>query len=262
MKTIPVSIVIVSYNQCEYLDRAIDSVVNQTVDVREIIICDDCSTDGSRGLLKEYKQDYDNIKLIFQDENVGVTKNRNSGLKNARSKFISILDSDDWYAESQYLNTLYTSLDNTNYGWAYPSQSLTDKDGNFLRERINQNNGISGDIFWEIISKDVTPKGWMMRREALEDVGYLDEDMDLYEDWEFKIRLSHSYEAVFCPNITLNYRQHSKGLHNADNLKYKEEKRKVYNKILNEKIDRFPRVKENKGRVRHLFTKDFSSVGG
>lgn len=257
----PISVVVTSYNQKEYLREALDSVINQTVNPKEIIVCDDYSTDGSREMLKSYKKKYDNIRLIFQDKNVGVAKNRNSGLKYANSPFISILDGDDLYYKNK-LELEYNAIKDSEYGWAYSEAYQVGENFDFGQVVIDKNNGKTGDIFFELLAKKVSPKHWMMKKEALEDVGYLDEDLKLQEDWELKIRLSHNYKAVFCPDSRVYYRNHSEGLHHSSDFKKQKQKKRIYNKILNKKIDQLPRVKNNKKKIKKILHRDFMKVAG
>lgn len=258
---IPVSVVITSYNQKEYLKEAIDSVLRQTVTPREIIICDDSSVDSSRKMIKWYELEYDNVKIILQDENLGVAKNRNSGLKYASSPFISILDGDDFYSKNK-IESEYNAIKDTNYGWAYSEAYQVNSNFNYGQVIINEYNGKTGDIFFDLLTKTVSPKHWMMRKEALNDVGYIDEELALQEDWELKVRLSHDYEAVFCPNSRVFYRNHREGLHYSSDFEKQKQKRKIYNKILNEKIDSLPRVKENKNKIKKILQREFLSVSG
>lgn len=258
--TKPISVVITSYNQRRFLSEAIKSVLSQYVTPKEIIICDDNSTDGSRDMLRKYEKGHDNIELIFQDKNVGVAKNRNTGLKEATQPFISILDGDDWYSANK-LEKEYNALKDGKYGWAYSKEKIANKMGEFKhKKRLNESNGKTGDIFRDIVLKEISPKHWMMRKRALEDVGYLDEDFRMYEDWEFKVRLSHNHKAIFCPDSSIFYRQHSSGIHTSSKRVFREEKRKFYNKILHEKRDQLPRLDNFLKEVRKFFRDDYMEV--
>lgn len=258
---VPISVVITSYNQRRYLAEAIKSVLRQTVKPNEIIICDDNSTDGSVDLLKEYASKHDNIKLILHDENLGVVKNRNSGLKEAQNPYISILDGDDWYSGNK-LELEYDGLNKYDYGWAYSLEKIVTKNGDFKRSRLGHSDGKRGNIFKEIVLKELSPKHWMMTKEALGNVGYLDEDMELYEDWEFKIRLSHDYDAWFSGDSAVYYRQHQSGLHNADIHKHLREKKKVFNKVLVGKRNRFDKLDDFEGKARNFFRKHYEKTTG
>ena len=71
MKTL--SIVIPNYNNAKYLPTCLNSVIAQTYPLEEIVIYDDCSTDDSRSILKEYAARDPRIRLILPDENKGVS---------------------------------------------------------------------------------------------------------------------------------------------------------------------------------------------
>ena len=91
-----VSIIMPIYNMENYLSTAIDSVINQDYDFKkvQIVAINDGSKDNSLNILKEYQSKYDNI-LIIDQENQGLSKTRNNGIKNAEGKYIMFLDPDD-----------------------------------------------------------------------------------------------------------------------------------------------------------------------
>lgn len=97
-----VSIIIPVYNVEQYLKECMDSVLNQTLNDIEIICVDDCSTDNSLNILKEYTLKDDRIKLIEQPENRGAYVARNSGLKIATGEYIGFVDPDDYIELSTY----------------------------------------------------------------------------------------------------------------------------------------------------------------
>ena len=98
MKT--VSVVMCTYNGEKFLREQLDSIVNQTYPIKEIIIQDDCSTDGTIGILKEYTARYSNIKLYINNVQKGVTLNFITALTLATGDLIAISDQDDiWHLE-------------------------------------------------------------------------------------------------------------------------------------------------------------------
>lgn len=93
---IKVSVIIPVYNVENYLRECLNSVINQTLKDIEIICINDDSTDGSLAILKEYAIKDKRIKIVCQD-NVGAGAARNIGLKMAKGKYLSFLDSDDFF---------------------------------------------------------------------------------------------------------------------------------------------------------------------
>lgn len=90
-----VSIVLPVYNVEKYLERCLDSVVNQTYKNLEIIIVDDGSTDSSSEISQKWQKKDNRIKVI-RKENAGLGMARNTGIENATGDFIFFLDSDDY----------------------------------------------------------------------------------------------------------------------------------------------------------------------
>ena len=100
-----VSIVVAVYNAEKTLKKCVDSLLLQTYGNIEIILVNDCSTDSSMSICRQYCCDNDNVHLICNDSNSGVSFTRNVGIKNASGDYICFVDSDD-YAEPNYIELL------------------------------------------------------------------------------------------------------------------------------------------------------------
>lgn len=90
-----VSIIVPVYNGEKYLEKCLDSLINQTLDDIEIICVNDGSKDNSADILKKYFDKDKRIKIITK-ENEGLSAARNDGLKVASGEYIGYVDSDDW----------------------------------------------------------------------------------------------------------------------------------------------------------------------
>ena len=106
------SIIIPVYNAESYIDRCLDSVFSQDFISYEIIIVNDGSSDNSQALLLDLMRSNKKIKVIEQ-ENLGVSAARNSGLRYAIGKYILFLDIDDWILDG-YLSFAHTKLTSEN----------------------------------------------------------------------------------------------------------------------------------------------------
>lgn len=100
-----ISCCIITYNHASYIEQAIESVLAQQHQYSfEIIIADDCSTDGTTDIIKGYRQKYPGlIALIIQPVNVGASKNFMSLLKAAGGKYIAYLEGDDYWSNNRKL---------------------------------------------------------------------------------------------------------------------------------------------------------------
>ena len=96
------------YNQAHCLHRCLRSIQNQSLKNIEIIIVDDCSLDNSVELIKEYQKEDPRIILIEHDANRGMIKTRTDGVRKAKGKYITPIDSDDAFIHKDILkNSLY-----------------------------------------------------------------------------------------------------------------------------------------------------------
>lgn len=94
-----VSIIMPSYNGGKYIRKSIESILNQTYCNWELIIIEDCSVDDSLSIIKSYEDD--RIRLLVNDENRGIAYSTNRGIKEARGKYIALLDDDDVATENR-----------------------------------------------------------------------------------------------------------------------------------------------------------------
>lgn len=103
-----ISVIVPVYNAEAYLHRCVDSILTQTYTNFEILLINDGSTDRSGAICDEYAT-LDSRVNVFHKTNGGVSSARNQGLDNAKGKWITFVDADDWI-ESNFLKILYDSI--------------------------------------------------------------------------------------------------------------------------------------------------------
>ncbi|CAH8282815.1 glycosyltransferase involved in cell wall biosynthesis [Mariniflexile fucanivorans] len=113
-----VSIIIPVYNCENFLTQCIESVFNQTFKDWELILIDDCSTDGSRNIIKKYAEIDSRVKFYFFDCNVGAGLARNKGIEISEMRFIAFLDSDDFWHKDKLKMQIDFMLKN-NFSFSY-----------------------------------------------------------------------------------------------------------------------------------------------
>ena len=124
-----VSIIMPCYNAERYIAQSIESVLAQTYRNWELLITDDCSTDGSVKIATKYSLLDDRISLLVPDEHQGIARTRNMSISRARGRFVAFLDSDDiWYPEKLERQVNYM-LEN-DLAFTYTSYELIDWQGN------------------------------------------------------------------------------------------------------------------------------------
>ncbi len=187
-----VSVVIPTYNRVHLLERALDSVLRQTLAADEIIVVDDGSTDDTASTLKSLHPE---VKLIQQD-NLGVSAARNTGISAARHDWIALLDSDDVWHENK-LERQITALNNA------PEYLICHSDEIWIRNgvRVNQMNKhkkAGGHIFQHCLPLcAISPSAVMIHRSLFDEIGLFDENLPACEDYELWLRICSRYPVLF-----------------------------------------------------------------
>ncbi|MGX4598600.1 glycosyltransferase family 2 protein [Faecalimicrobium sp. JNUCC 81] len=136
MKKNLVSIITPMYNSEKFIEKTIESVLNQTYENWEMLIVDDCSTDNSSDIAKSYAQNDSRIKYIKTKNNQGVSHARNIALKNAEGQFLAFLDSDDIWDKDK-LKKQISFMDKNNYVITFTAYELIDENNDRLDKVIN-----------------------------------------------------------------------------------------------------------------------------
>jgi glycosyltransferase involved in cell wall biosynthesis len=113
-----ISVIIPVFNTEKYLQRCVDSVLSQTFSDFELILVDDCSTDGSPAICDEYARKDARVKVIHNAQNQGSSKARKTGLDAASGDYVLFVDSDDW-VESDMLEAMYGKAADENLDMVY-----------------------------------------------------------------------------------------------------------------------------------------------
>ena len=118
-----VYIVMASFNSRKYIERALESIKNQTYHNWECAIIDDCSNDGSVTVIKNYIDSDNRFSLFLNEKNIGPGETRNVGIMNANGQFLTFLDSDDvWepcHLEKQilFMKSNASTISHSHYGY-------------------------------------------------------------------------------------------------------------------------------------------------
>lgn len=155
MKNPKVSVLVAVYNTEKYLRECLDSLLRQSHDNLEILCVDDCSTDSSLAILREYEAKDERIYVWKQEVNGGQAKARNVAIEHATGDIIMFLDSDDWLADDAVekmvnvfidheqtdcvlFDVRYLYEDGKEYGYKTPPFEVMNGD-NAFKESLNWN---------------------------------------------------------------------------------------------------------------------------
>ena len=232
-----ISVYITSFNKGKYLRQAITSVLNQSLQPEEIIIVDDGSNDNSREIIKGFASRYPEIiKPIINENNYGIAKTRNIAISHCKGELITFVDGDDYFFPSK-LESELKIIRNGNYGCVYSNHVFVDE---FSNENgcfaDKEDHPVEGDLFIENFTRSFHVNSGsnfhneMFYKNNAIKIGLYDENIQIWEDWDFRIRMSKKFRYGYCPEVNSAYRISPTGLHNSSiNLHYREQI-KIYNK--------------------------------
>lgn len=128
-----ISVITPVYNAEKYILQTVDSVMNQTFENFEHLLIDDRSPDNSAEIIKEYQKRDNRIQYIKLEENSGAAVARNTGIENARGRYVAFVDSDDkWYPAKLEKQLKY--MEEENKAFTYTKFELINDDGTLKKE--------------------------------------------------------------------------------------------------------------------------------
>lgn len=213
-----ISVFITSYNQKQYLVEAIDSVLNQTLQPFEIIVVDDCSTDGSQDVIRHYAEQYpDLIRPFCHPQNLGIAKNKAFAQQQVQGDWLTYLDGDDRFLPEKLQAEANLLQQHPEARIAFSNFEVINAKGKRLHSWATESDSVpSGYIFPQVFSREF-PRNTLFRNElvaydCLKQVGFYDESRKTHEDWDLKIRLTQQFSAVYCPIPLIEYRRHGQSI--------------------------------------------------
>lgn len=133
MKAEQITVVMPVYNASRFLRDAVESVLKQTYQNLELLLIDDCSTDNSLEIAREYEQKDARVRVIAAEHNSGVANVRNRGIQEANGQYIALLDSDDVWTEDKLERQLQL-VKKTNAKIVYCSYDFIDENNATIKK--------------------------------------------------------------------------------------------------------------------------------
>lgn len=196
-----ISIIVPAYNAGKYIERCLESLINQTKNELEFIIVNDGSTDNTEEIVKKIK---DKRIKYFKNKNQGIGKTRNFGISKAKGKYIMFLDSDD-YLDDTACESLFDKAEKDDLDVVICDFYKVFEDGTIIEERNPDFEDASLEENPEIISENLCPWAKIYKRSLITDnkIKFV-EDLK-YEDAPFVIECLDKANKIGKINKCLNY---------------------------------------------------------
>ncbi len=194
-----ISVIVTNYNYSGYLGRCLRSLLDQTADKEqyEIIVVDDGSTDNSREVINIFRTQ---VSPIFLESNMGLSHSANYGIRSAKGRYITRVDSDD-FVHPRFIETLLLGFEC--FADCYEAVSV-----DYVEvDEVGHNLGIQ--------SQELAPIacGIAFKSEVFEIMGFYDERLKVYEEVDFKNRFDSEGFMIKHLNLPLyRYVKHGNSL--------------------------------------------------
>jgi glycosyltransferase involved in cell wall biosynthesis len=210
-----VSVIIPAYNQANYLERAIQSVLSQTYQDFNIFVIDDGSTDNTPLVASQFG---DNIRYIRQD-NQGLGGARNTGIRASESEYIGLLDADDEWSPEFLKKMVFQMTCASNVAVVYCYAQGIDSEERYLPQIFGGPVISPEKVYHTILRANfLIPSTILMRRSVICSVGLFEQNNRMIhgcEDWDLWLRiLRNNPEYIFAgvPECLVRYRLHKNSL--------------------------------------------------
>lgn len=196
-----ISCILCVFNGEKYLPSAIDSILNQTFTDFELILVNDASTDSSRELINSYSAS--RIRYIENEENLGLTKSLNVGIRAAKGKYIARMDADDTCLPQRFEKQVQIFEKNPELGVVFCA-------GNGFIERKVPIDSISHESikFRLQFENPLIHASAMFNTERIKEDLFYDERFRTAQDYELWCRLIQQYEFYQIPEKLMKFRKH------------------------------------------------------
>jgi len=204
---VSVTVVVPSFNAEHYLEEALTSLYAQTYQNFEVVIVDDGSTDTTAELAKRFLDD--RTRLVVK-ENGGCASARNAGVAQARGRYISFLDSDDYWAPEFLAEGVGFLEKNPDVYMVFSLLTVVDKEG--MSSGLMKSHGSKRYQFSDLVMENPIGSGScsLMRRQVFDELAPFNELLPASSDCDMWLRMAHSYPfGIACLPAPLSfYRRH------------------------------------------------------
>ncbi|MEM7133555.1 MAG: glycosyltransferase family 2 protein [Chloroflexota bacterium] len=226
-----VTVVTPSFNQADYLEETIRSVLLQGYPNLEYIIIDGGSTDGSVDIIKHYES---HLAYWVSEPDSGQANAINKGWQRATGEYMTWLNSDDLLLPGSLFTTVSALVANKELDIVYGNAQFIDSNSVMLPPPYDTMYGKPWSLSQMIVGwwNPAPQQGFLMRRELLDKIGYLDESYHFTMDFEYWVRIAVAGgQGQWIKKLIASFRQHPDAKTSNMQLTLTSDKFRVYEKI-------------------------------
>lgn len=202
-----ISIVLPVYNGEKYLRESIDSILSQTYQNWELLILDDCSTDGTARIASEYAEGDKRVRYFRNEVNLRLPRNLNRGFSLAKGDYLTWTSDDNRYKPCALEIMLAALKKDPEAQFSFASCRIIDEVGKEIEYiMVNERSRKS------IIGSNCVGACFLYTRKVYEEVGDYDPDYTLVEDFDYWQRVFSQFKVVPIEEILYEYRWHDGAL--------------------------------------------------
>ncbi|WKK79842.1 glycosyltransferase [Marivirga arenosa] len=206
MKSPLVTVYITNYNYEKYLQKAIESVLVQTMQNFELYIIDDGSTDKSKNIIESYR-DHESISIIYQ-KNKGLNITNNVAMRAANGKYLMRLDADD-FLEKEAIEKMSLALEKDDeLGLVFPDYYYVDAEGN--KTGLEQRHNFEKEV--SLYDQPAHGACTMIRLEFLKNLGGYNESFTCQDGYDLWIKFITHHKVSNINEPLFSYRRHGQNL--------------------------------------------------
>jgi len=202
-----ISVVLPVYNGAKYLRESIDSVLTQTYANWELIIVDDCSSDETPDIAREYAKKDGRIRYYRNEANLRLPRNLNKGFSLTKGDYLTWTSDDNRYRPDALEKMICALQENTHAQLVYASYDVIDENDDLVETYIAKKGSIK-----RLVGFNTVGACFLYTRKAYETVGDYDHEMILVEDYDYWQRIAMRFETVTIEQVLYDYRRHSGAL--------------------------------------------------
>ena len=249
-----VSVIINTHNNAKYLNKSINSVLEQNYKNFELIIWDNASTDNTRELVNNFNDK--RLQYFYSETFDSLYKARNKAVKVSSGHYITFLDSDDIFTQ----NSLSSRIDMLSRGDYLACYSNLFISKNFKKKKIFYNKKQKNGNIFNIALSDYKFcfLSFMFRKEIFEEFNF-DSKYNIIGDFDFILRISKKNNFAYSHNPAGVYNIHINNFSNSNEKLHAKELRSWFNRYYFELLDNHKKLKRNI-ILKYIVLKNFSTI--